>query len=80
MLNVAALALWPAALLGLILATLRPTRAPAAWLGLGVTAFLLAFSLVFFAEHRKTAPAYGYMLSLSGVAGAAFLEPRAERR
>ena len=79
-LNVAALALWPAALLGLALVTLRASRAPAAWLGLGPTAFLLAFSLIFFVEHRKTTPAYGYMLSLAGIAGAALVEPRAGAR
>jgi hypothetical protein len=78
-LNVAALALWPLAILGLVLATLRPARAPAAWLGLGTTAFLVAFSLIFTVEHRKTAPAYGYMLSLCGVAGAAFLESPASK-
>jgi hypothetical protein len=79
LLNVAALALWPAALLGLALLTLRASRAPAAWLGLGPTMFLLAFSLVFFVEHRKTTPAYGYMLSLAGIAGAALGESRAAR-
>jgi multidrug transporter EmrE-like cation transporter len=79
-LNVAALVIWPASLLGLALTTLGTARAPAAWMGLGTTAFLLAFSVVFFVEHRKTAPAYGYMLSLSGVAGAAFLERQRPQR
>lgn len=74
-LNIAALALWPAAMLGLVLTTLWAARAPTAWLGLGVTAFLIAFSVIFFTEHRKTAPAYGYMLALAGVAAAAMLQP-----
>jgi hypothetical protein len=78
-LNIAALALWPAALLGLVLVTLRTARAPAAWLALSPTMFLLAFSLIFTVEHRKTTPAYGYMLALAGIAGAALVEARAAR-
>jgi hypothetical protein len=74
-LNVALLALWPAAILGLALTTLWAARAPAAWLGLGVSGFLIAFSVLFTVEHRKTAPAYGYMLALAGVAAAAVMQP-----
>ncbi|MBI3491824.1 MAG: glycosyltransferase family 39 protein [Acidobacteria bacterium] len=73
-LNVAALLIWPAAALGLWLTMLRPSHGATAWIGLGVPAFLIAFSLVFTVEHRKTTPAYGYMLALGGVAAAAFVE------
>jgi hypothetical protein len=78
-LNGAALWLWPSALFGLVLVTLRAGDAGvAAWLGLAPTLFAVAFSLVFFVEHRKTTPAYGYLLALSGVAAAAMVEQRAE--
>jgi hypothetical protein len=78
-LNGAALLMWPSALFGLVLVTLRGGDASlAAWLGLAPTVFVVAFSLAFFVEHRKTTPAYGYLLALSGVAAAAMVEQRAE--
>ncbi|HZR26889.1 MAG TPA: hypothetical protein VFA59_25060 [Vicinamibacterales bacterium] len=72
-LNIAALAFWPLAALGLAVVT-RRAGAPAAWLALAPTLFLIAFSLVFNAEHRKTTPAYGYLMALSGVGVAACVE------
>lgn len=76
-LNIVALLIWPAALFGLVLLTLRQSSAAGAWIGLAPTAFIIAFSLVFYIEHRKTTPAFGYLLAMSGVAAAAFLEPDA---
>jgi hypothetical protein len=74
--NIAALALWPAAALGLAVIALRPGAATA-WLALAPSVFLIAFSLAFMAEHRKTTPAYGYLMALSGAAVAACLDRRA---
>jgi hypothetical protein len=74
-LNSLALLLWPSALLGLLLVTFRGgDSGVAAWLGLAPTLFVVAFSLLFFVEHRKTTPAYGYLLALSGVAVSAMVE------
>lgn len=73
-LNVAALLIWPAALFGLVLLTLRPSSAAGAWIGLAPTIFIITFSLLFYIEHRKTTPAFGYLLAMSGVAAAAFVE------
>jgi len=72
-LNIAALAFWPLAALGLAALT-RRAGAPAAWLALAPTIFLIAFSLAFNAEHRKTTPAYGYLMALSGVGIAACVD------
>lgn len=77
-LNVAALLLWPAALVGLMLVTLRGSPAAGAWLGLAPTIFVLLFSLAFLVEPRRTTTAYGYCLALCGVAAASFYEHRAE--
>ena len=73
--NLAALALWPAAAFGFFVIARRPGAA-AAWLALAPTIFLIAFSLAFMAEHRKTTPAYGYLLALSGAGIAACLDRR----
>ena len=77
-LNLAALLIWPATLVGLLLVTLRRASAAGAWLGLATTLFVLAFSLAFLVEPRRTTTAYGYCLALCGIAGASLLEPRAE--
>lgn len=77
-LNVTALLMWPAALVGLMLVTLRGASGVGAWLGLAATLFVLVFSLVFLVEPRRTTTAYGYCLALCAVAGAALLEHRAE--
>ena len=76
-LNIGALGIWPAAAFGLVLLTLRRSSAAGAWIGLAPTLFIIAFSLVFYIEHRKTTPAFGYLLAMSGVAAAALLEPDA---
>ena len=73
--NLAALALWPATALGLLVIARRPGATPA-WLALAPTLFLIAFSLAFMAEHRKTTPAYGYLMALSGAGIAACLDRR----
>ncbi|MBI3402950.1 MAG: hypothetical protein HY048_16165 [Acidobacteria bacterium] len=73
-LNLAALLIWPAALAGLVILTLQRSTAAGVWIGLAPTIFIIAFSLVFYIEHRKTTPAFGYLLALSGVAAAAFVE------
>jgi len=67
-LNFAALLLFPGALLGLLILLQRSETAAPALLGLAPTLFILLFSLLFFVEHRKTTPAYGYLLMLSAVA------------
>lgn len=77
-LNVAALLIWPATLVGLVLVTLRSQPGVGAWLGLAATVFTIAFSLAFTVEPRKTTPAYGYCLALCAIAGAGLLEQRAE--
>ena len=77
-LNVAALLIWPAAVGGLILVTLRGSSSAGAWLGLAATLFVLTFSLAFLVEPRRTTTAYGYCLALCGIAGAGLLEHRAE--
>jgi hypothetical protein len=76
-LNVLALLIWPAALFGLTLLTLREATAAGAWIGLAPTLFLIGFSLVFYIEHRKTTPAFGYLLAMSGVAVAGLGERHA---
>jgi len=73
-LNLLALLVWPAAFFGLALLTLRESSAAGAWIGLAPTLFLIGFSLVFFIEHRKTTPAFGYLLAMSGIAAAACVE------
>jgi hypothetical protein len=73
-LNVAALLIWPAALTGLALLTLQRSAGTGAWIGLAPTIFIIVFSLVFYIEHKKTTPAFGYLLAVSGVAAAAFVE------
>jgi hypothetical protein len=73
-LNVVALLIWPGALLGVTLLTVRGPTAAGAWIGLAPSLFIIAFSLVFFIEHRKTTPAFGYLLAMSGVAVAALVE------
>ena len=77
-LNVVALLLLPAALLGLILVTLRGPTAAGAWLGLSSTLFVLVFSLSFLVEPRRTTTAYGYCLALCAIPIAGLLEQRAE--
>jgi hypothetical protein len=77
-LNVAALLIWPAAIVGLLLVTLRGATAVGAWLGLAPTLFVLAFSLAFLVEPRRTTTAYGYGLALCGIMVAGLLEQRAE--
>jgi len=77
-LNVVALLMWPASLVGLILVTRRAAAGPAAWLGLAPTLFVLAFSLAFLVEPRRTTTAYGYCLALCGVTAAGLMEQRAE--
>jgi hypothetical protein len=74
--NVAVLLLWPAALLGLVLLTVRKSTAVAAWVGLTPSVFLIVFSLALFIEHRKTTQAYGYLTALAAVACAACLDAR----
>jgi hypothetical protein len=76
--NFAVLLLWPAALLGLALITVRKATALAGWVGLAPSVFLIAFSLGLFVEHRKTTQAYGYLTALAGVACAACLNPRVD--
>ena len=58
MLNVAVLLMWPAALVGLMLVTQRGSSTVGAWLGLATTIFVLAFSLAFLVEPRRTTTAY----------------------
>jgi hypothetical protein len=70
-LNFAALFVFPLAAFGLALLLWQRSTAMPALLGLAPTAFVLLFSLLFFIEHRKTTPAFGYLLTLSGVAVAA---------
>jgi hypothetical protein len=69
-LNAAALLIVPAAVLGFAMIAVRRSTLPGAWFAVGPTLFVLAFSLLIFVEHRKTTPAFGYLLALSGVAGA----------
>lgn len=76
--NIAVLLLFPAALVGLVVIAARKSTALAAWVALGPSLFLVAFSLVLFIEHRKTTQAYGYLTALAGVACAACLNPRAD--
>ena len=73
-LNVLALLIWPTTLFGLTLLTLREATAAGAWIGMAPTLFLIGFSLVFYIEHRKTTPAFGYLLAMSGIAAAACVE------
>ena len=76
-LNVAVLLIWPAACFGLVLLTLQRSSAAGAWIGLAPTIFIIVFSLVFYIEHRKTTPAFGYLFAMSGVAAAALVERNA---
>jgi len=73
-LNVAVLLIWPAACFGLVLLTIQRSSAVGAWIGLAPTLFIIVFSLVFYIEHRKTTPAFGYLFAMSGVAAAALAE------
>ena len=71
------LLIWPAACFGLVLLTLQRSSAAGAWIGLAPTIFIIVFSLVFYIEHRKTTPAFGYLFAMSGVAAAALVERNA---
>lgn len=76
-LNVLALLIVPAAIAALVLIGIRGSTTAPAWLALAPTLVILGFSLAIFVEHRKTTPAFGYLLALSGVTAAAVVE-RAE--
>lgn len=76
--NIAVLAMFPAAAFGLLVLSMRRATALAAWLALVPTAFLVVFSLVLFIEHRKTTQAYGYLMALAGVGCAACWSQRVE--
>ena len=76
--NAAMLLMWPAALCGLALVTVRGRDGMGGWLGLAPTLFIVAFSLTFLVEHRRTTTAYGYLVALAAIPGAAMLERHAE--
>jgi hypothetical protein len=78
--NFAMLLLWPAALVGLVLLTIRKTTAVAAWAALTPSVFLIVFSLVLFIEHRKTTQALGYITALAGVAVWAAIDARRQQQ
>jgi hypothetical protein len=77
-LDILALLIGPAAAIGLLLASVRGASSAGAWLGLAPTLFFIVFSLLVIIGHRETTPAYGYLIALSGIAGAAAMEHRAE--
>lgn len=62
--------------MGLVMATVRRGMAPVVLLAIGPSIFLISFSLVFFVELRKTAPAYGGLIVFAGIALSMLLRQR----
>ena len=72
------LLMWPMAVCGLAMMWLRGADGAGAFLGLAPSLFVIAFSLAFLVEHRRTTAAYGYLIALSAIPGAALIERRTD--